>query len=205
MLAYLYVLIFNAYSRDVVTQVLFRDRIGAGRAREESHDRGKRGSGVYKPPDTFSLGGELLSFSLSLAFSAWRASFSRPVTSRLLHRLGLSTLCLAVQKRSLLRPLAAAKFARRHCSLSSPTVVLHRRSSTTFPPAPSLVPRTPPLLLLLLLLLPAFLLLLLLRSCRSLLLISLFSTSQGPFSRRSLLLTERVLHSRPLSPRIVFT
>lgn len=172
---------------------------------ERGVEKGK--GGVFKPPGyIFPRRSASTSLSSSLSLLSRSRTFRDARPSR-----GLSTFCLAAQKRSLLRPLAAAEFAgaitRSFPLPLSSTALLFHVSSCTIP----LPAYSPPLLLvlLLLILLPAFLrlllLLLLLRSCRSLLLISLVSTSQGPFSRRSLLLTERVLHSRPLSPRIVFT
>lgn len=173
------------------------------------------GAACISHRDTFSFGSEhlfLSFFLLSPSHFSRCSSFSHPVTSRLLHRTALVFPPCASP------PIRSGVFfdLSRPPSLQAPLLALFPYRCPPPPlfhnvsPVPSLFPRTPPLLLLLLLLLllPAFLLLLLLlRSCRSLLLllISLVSTSQGPFSRRSLLLTERVLHSRSLSPRIVFT
>lgn len=81
---------------------------------------------------------------------------------------------------------------RRHYSLSSPTVVLlcraffHNDPSSHYP--------SPSVFHFYFYYYNLLLLLLLLRR-RSLLLISLVSTSQGPFSRRSLFLTEHALHA----------
>jgi hypothetical protein len=117
----------------------------------------------------------------------------------------LPILCSGVQKRRLFFDLS--RVCRRHCSLLFPYRYppLPRRSSLR----PSCIStsstsRVLLLLLLLLLLLPPlrlFLFTLLFLRCRrrrprrGLLLILLVSTSQGPFSRRSLLLTERALHA----------
>lgn len=186
--------------------------IGSGQAAlARKVTTGERGGAAHiSHRDTFSLGGGVsLSFFLSLP-----CAFRDECPSRTRLRLGCYTASVFPPCAS--PPRSGVFFdLSRPPSLQAPLLALfpYRCPPPPFfhnvPLAPSLVPRTPPLLLLLLqlllLLLPAFLLLLLLRSCRSLLLISLVSTSQGPFSRRSLLLTERVLHSRPLSPRIVFT
>lgn len=109
----------------------------------------------------------------------------------------------APRKQNILRPFAATE-CRRHyspsglpsLSLLSLLFVFFYISSSSSSTSPSPFTHSPLLLLLLLLLLLQLLAPLLL------LLISAVSTSQGPFSRRSLLLTGRVATRFPLSPGI---
>lgn len=133
-------------------------------------------------------------------------SLSLLVTSRLLYALQIFPPCAPPPRSEESSSTSRGRqVCRRHYSLSSPTVVLlccaffHNDLSSHYP-SPSVYSTSTSTTTLLLQL--AFLLLLL-RRRRSLLLISLVSTSQGPFSRRSLLLTE--LYTQPLSPWITFT
>lgn len=123
-------------------------------------------------------------------------SLSLSVTSRLLYAPRSFHLVLRRPEAESSSTSRGRQVCRRHYSLSSPTVVLlcraffHNDLSSHYPST------------------SVFhfyfyyynyyyynLLLLLLLLRRSLLLISLVSTSQGPFSRRSLLLTEHALHA----------
>lgn len=117
-------------------------------------------------------------------------SLSLSVTSRLLYAPRSFHLVLRRPEAESSSTSRGRQVCRRHYSLSSPTVVLlcrvffHNDLSSHYP-SPSVFHfyfyyyNLLPLLLL----------------RRSLLLISLVSTSQGPFSRRSLLLTEHALHA----------